>query len=335
MNGIGLEMILATAMLVSLNFYALAGGADFGGGVWDLLARGARAKQQRRLIAQAIAPIWEANHVWLILVIVILFTAFPPAFAAISTALHIPITLMLIGIVLRGSAFIFRSYTPNDDTAERRWSRLFEIASLVTPILLGVIVGAIASGRIQIKEGMVTNGFLRSWLAPFPVAVGCFALALFAFLAAVYLTLETRDTLLQEDFRLRALMSALLVAILALVVYLLAEEGAPSIRHHLAGSSWTWPLQGLTAFAATVAIIALWKRRYPLARICAVAQVSLILWGWGLAQSPYLVEPDINILNAAAPPSVMRLLLLALILGGVLLLPSFFYLYRIFKSRPD
>jgi cytochrome d ubiquinol oxidase subunit II len=116
-----LPSVLAGTIVVALTIYALTGGADFGGGVWDLLARGPRARAQRRLIADALAPIWEANHVWLIAVIVILFTAFPPAFGAIATALHIPLTAMLVGIVLRGSAFTFRSYHRPDDHVAERW----------------------------------------------------------------------------------------------------------------------------------------------------------------------------------------------------------------------
>ena len=123
-----LETIVAGIMLVSLIFYALLAGADYGGGVWDLFAFGTRAKQRRELIAKAISPVWEANHVWLILVIVILFTAFPLAFATVATALHIPLTLMLIGIVLRGTAFTFRTYDSKRDNVQRRWSLLFSIA---------------------------------------------------------------------------------------------------------------------------------------------------------------------------------------------------------------
>ncbi|HEX5604741.1 MAG TPA: cytochrome d ubiquinol oxidase subunit II, partial [Pyrinomonadaceae bacterium] len=180
-------------MIAALILYALLGGADYGGGVWDLFAFGPRARAQRALIAEAISPVWEANHVWLILVIVILFTAFPPAFAAIATALHIPITLLLIGIVLRGTAFTFRTYDVQRDDVQRRWSLVFSIASIITPILLGTILGAIASGAIRVENGSVTSGFFNSWLAPFPLSVGFFALALFAFLAAVYLTVEAEQ----------------------------------------------------------------------------------------------------------------------------------------------
>ena len=328
-----LETIIASVMIASLVLYALFGGADYGGGVWDLFAFGRRAREQRALIADAISPVWEANHVWLILVIVILFTAFPPAFAAIATALHIPITLLLIGIVLRGTAFTFRTYDAQRDDVQRRWSLIFSIASIITPILLGTILGAIASGTIRVENGAVTTGFFNSWLAPFPFAVGFFALALFAFLAAVYLTLETRDRELQEDFRRRALVSGAIVGLLALTVFILAQTGAPTVLAGISRSSWALGLHVCTAVFATSAFYALWTRRYGLARLCVAAQVTLILLGWAFAQYPHIVEPDLTITSAAAPPVTLQLLLGALMAGVVLLFPSYYYLFRIFKSR--
>ena len=328
-----LEMIVAGAMIVSLMFYALLGGADYGGGVWDLFARGRRGALQRELIAEAIGPVWEANHVWLILVVVILFTGFPQAFAVIATALHIPLTLLLIGIVLRGSAFTFRTYDSERDRVQQRWSRVFSIASIITPILLGITLGAIASGTIKVENGVVTSGFVSSWLAPFPFAVGFFALALFAFLAAVYLTLETEDEKLQDDFRARALFSGAMVGVLALMVFLLSGSGAPSVRAGLTASGWALPLHLATAASAIGAFYFLWKRRYALARLCAACQVGLILWGWALAQFPFIVEPDITINSAAAPPATLRLLLIALGVGALVLFPSFYYLFRVFKGK--
>ena len=328
-----LETIIAGVMIAALVLYALLGGADYGGGVWDLFAFGPRAREQRKLIADALSPVWEANHVWLILVIVILFTAFPPAFAAIATALHIPITLLLIGIVLRGTAFTFRTYDVQRDDVQRRWSLVFSIASIITPILLGTILGAIASGTIRVENGSVTSGFLNSWLAPFPLAVGFFALALFAFLAAVYLTLETRERELQEDFRRRALVSGVVVGLLALTVFVLARNGAPTVRAGISRSWWALILHICTAVFALGAFFSLWTRRYTWARFCAAVQVTLILLGWAFAQYPHIVEPNITITSAAAPYATLQLLLAALIAGVILLFPSYYYLFRIFKSR--
>ena len=350
-----LETIIAGVMVASLVLYALLGGADYGGGVWDLFAFGRRAREQRALIADAISPVWEANHVWLILVIVVLFTAFPPAFATIATALHIPITLLLIGIVLRGTAFTFRTYDVQRDDVQRRWSLVFSIASIITPILLGTILGAIASGTIRVENGALASGFFSSWLAPFPFAVGFFALALFAFLAAVYLTVEAEQRelsvqtpeseshsqrrneseprKLSEDFRLRALLAGVAVGLLALTVFILAGTGAPTVRAGISRTRWALGLHLFTAIFAVSAFLTLLTRRYRLARLCAAAQVTLILLGWALAQYPNLIEPDITITSAAAPQITLQLLLAALAAGALLLFPSYYYLIRVFKAE--
>jgi cytochrome d ubiquinol oxidase subunit II len=322
-----LEIVVAVVMLVALTIYALLGGADYGGGVWDLLARGPRAAKQRELVANAIGPIWEANHVWLILVVVLMFACFPPAFARISIALHIPIALMLIGIVLRGSAFTFRTYDAQVDQVQRRWGRMFAIPSMITPILLGVILGAVSMDLSTTPSHAVEYYF--RWVSLFPFAVGLFALILFAFLAAVYLTAEAGDRLLQDDFRFRAMVAELAAGGLALLVFLVAPE---HLRGRLAGSWWTWPLQLVTAVLALSTLAALWTRRFTWARITAAGQVTLILWGWGLSQYPYLVRPEVTIQSAAAPEVTLRLVLQALAAGSVVLIPSYWYLLRAFKS---
>ena len=330
---ISLAELTAAIVLASLTVYVLGGGADFGGGVWDLFSSGPREREQRETIADAIGPIWEANHVWLILVVVLLFVGFPLAFATLTTALHVPLTLMLIGIVLRGSAFTFRTYDDQSDRVQRRWGRVFAIASVVTPIMLGVCVGAVASGdiRVDVATGRVQTDFVSAWLAPFPFAIGFFTLALFAFLAAVYLTLETRDRDLQEDFRRRALWAAVAVGTLAFLSLLLSGAGAPLIRQGLVARWWSLPFHALTGAAAVGAIWALWRRRYGLARALAIAQATLILWGWGAAQFPYLVYPDLTIEGTAASERVLRILLVALAAGAALLFPSLWYLFRVFK----
>lgn len=334
---IALGDLVGFVMIAALVLYALGAGADFGGGVWDLFARGPRAQRQRELIVHAIGPIWEANHVWLILVVVLLFVAFPPVFAALSIALHIPLAIMLIGIVLRGSAFVFRSYDVQTDNVQRKWSRIFAVSSIVSPIMLGVCVGAIASGKLHVDlaTGVVQTNFFSQWLAPFPFAIGFWTLSLFAFLAAVYLTNETSDPELREDFRRRALGAALAVAAMALISFILSERGAPSVHSGLAKQWWSIPFQILTGLASLGAIAAVWKRRYRLARLLAMTQIAFIIAGWGLAQFPYLIEPDLTFANAAAPNSVLRMLVIALAAGALLLFPSLWYLYRVFKAPPQ
>ena len=331
---LSLEFCIACVMLISLIIYMLTGGADFGGGIWDLFATGRRASAQRSLIAHAIGPIWEANHVWLILIVVLFFVAFPVAFAAISTALHIPLTFMLIGIVLRGTAFVFRTYDVQSDVIHRRWSRVFAVASVITPVMLGVTLGAVASGTIHVdvESGQVDTDFISAWFAPFPFANGFFTLTLCALLAAVYLTLETEDTELQEDFRRRALISAVSVGAMAGLSFILSAEGAPAIRRGLGSASWSIPFHILTGAMALWAIWTIWKRQFRLARILVPIQVTLIIFGWGLAQYPYLVTPDLTFSNTAAPDTVLRPLLIVLIAGGMLLVPAFWYLYAVFKG---
>jgi cytochrome d ubiquinol oxidase subunit II len=329
-----LAAVLAGAILVSLTAYVLFGGADFGGGVWDLLASGPRRKAQRTLIADAIAPIWEANHVWLILVVVLLFTCFPSAFAQISIVLHIPLSLMLVGIVLRGSAFTFRSYDSQQDDVQRRWGRVFSSASVITPILLGIVVGAVASGAVGRPRGSsFLDIYVRSWLQPFPLAVGLLTLVLFAFLAAVYLTVEADNPALRDDFRARALAAGIAAFGAALLALLLARRDAPLVWQYLLGSGWAALLHLVTAAAALTALGALWQRRWRLARAAAALQVTCIVWGWGLSQYPYVLPPDLTYQSAAAPAVTLELVLGALALGVVVLIPSLNYLYRVFKGR--
>jgi cytochrome d ubiquinol oxidase subunit II len=327
-----LELATVLVIALALNIYVLTGGADYGGGIWDLLARGPRAQKQRDLIADAIAPIWEANHVWLILVIVALFTAFPSAFALISTALHIPLTLLLIGVVLRGSSFVFRAYGVKTDTERLQWGSVFAISSVITPVWLGVVIGAIASGNVDRSAASAWEGFVAPWLHYFPFAVGLFALTLFAFLAAVYLSVEAKDELLQQDFRKRALLAAGAVAIMALVVLLLSGTGAPQIRARLLGSWWGPLLQIAAAIAALGCFQSLWIGRFRRARRWAVLEVTLIVWGWCVAQYPYLVVPTLTYAEAAAPRVTLRLFMAAIVVGAAGLFPAFFYLFRIFKG---
>src|ERR1700757_1874927 len=330
-----LETVIAGIMLISLILYGVMGGADYGGGMWDLLASGIRGQRQRHAIAEAIAPIWEANHVWLILVVVLLFSAFPLAFSTMMIALNIPITAMLIGIVLRGSAFAFRKYDSTDDAVQRRWSTVFGVASFFTPFFQGLTMGALTTGDIHLVGDRVTTGFFAGWLTPFALTCGLFALALFAFLAATYMMVETQSQPdLQNDFRLRATWAQAALIPLAIIVFIASKNGAPLMYQGL--TNWWAPLLlGWTALSAITAALALRSRRFYLARIAAVAQVTFILLGWGLAQFPHLVTPDVTIQNAAAPESTLKLLLLALGAGTVILLPSLFYLFRIFKGQDN
>jgi len=323
--------ITAAVMLVALIVYALTGGADFGGGLWHLLAAGPRAKQQRLLIDSAIAPIWEANHVWLVLIVVLLFVCFPHAFSAASIALHIPLTILLIGIVFRGAGFAFRQYAATR-TMRREWSRAFAAASVVTPVFLGVCLGAITDDRVVVRDGISVYGFVTPWLHAFALAVGALALALFALTAAVYLANEAGDAAVANDFRIRAITSGVAVTVAAFSGIALAPD---RFRSALLHSLWSWPLQIVTGMVALALFAALLARRFAVARLLVIVQTALILFGWALAQYPLIIAPDLTIDAAAAPARVVRLTLVELLIGSVVLAPSFFYLFRVFKGRSE
>jgi cytochrome d ubiquinol oxidase subunit II len=304
-------------------------------GAWLVFASGTLSDDQRDLVDYAIGPIWEANLGWMILVVVLLFVCVPLAFAAISTALHIPLTVMLVGVVLRGSAFAFlHAYThaEHHDPAPRRWARVFAVASLVTPLTLGVTLGALSTGlELDPLTRRVRTDFFSEWLAPFPFAVGLFTLLLFAFLAAVYLADEAReDPDLSDMFRRRALISAGLVAAAALLTFLVAPA---RLQAGLADTPWAVALHVTTGLTAIAAIVLLVRRRLRAARLAAMLQIALIVIGWALAQHPHLAWPHLTITAAAAPHSVLVPVLVALGLGGVLLIPALAYLFVVFKSR--
>ncbi len=336
--GMGLPEIVAAAILLALIGYALTGGADYGGGVWDLLATGPRRDEQRRLIADAIGPIWEANHVWLIVVVVVLFTGFPAAFAVLGTVLHIPITLLLVGIVLRGSAFVFRSYGRADQAIVERWGLVFAIASVVTPICLGIVVGAISSDAVGLAAMRVggasfTEVYVTPWLAAYPIAVGIFALALFAMLAAVYSAHTATSDALRDDFRRRALGAAVVVELLAAASLVIAFRAAPRIARGVVASPWSLLLHSCTAVVTLAVFWTIWTRRFRLARVAAAAKVGLILCGWALAQHPFIIPPTLTIRQAAAPAKTLDLLLAGLAFGAAVLIPSLRFLFRTFPRQ--
>jgi cytochrome bd ubiquinol oxidase subunit II len=326
-----LEDAVALVGLLAVMAYAVLAGADFGGGIWDLLARGPRAAEHRAAIARAMGPVWEANHVWLIFLIVLLFTAFPAAFSALSIALFIPFHLALLGIVLRGAAFVFRAHAATIDRTGAGWGHVFGGASIITPFLLGTALGAVSSGRIRVERGAVLSGYLAPWLAPFPLSVGALALAVCAYLAAVYLTLETRGAT-QDDFRRCALAAGGVMAALAAVTLWIAAEDAPRLWSELTHRRAAPVLAG-GVFLALVSTGAIFIRRYPLGRVAAAGQVVLLLLGWGLAQYPYLIYPDVTLAESAAPPATLRFFLWTLLPGGLTLIPSLWFLFAVFKGE--
>jgi cytochrome d ubiquinol oxidase subunit II len=326
--------LCALAGLAGVIAYALLAGADFGGGVWDLFASGPRKKEQRLAIQKAMGPVWEANHVWLIFVLVVLFTCFPAGYAALAIVLFVPFHLALLGIMLRGASFVFRSYQSRQKDAAARtsaWGIAFGVASIVSPIFLGIAFGVVTEGRIRIENGNVQLAGQSLWLSPYCLTNGLLALSACAYLAAVYLINET-DGELREDFRQRAIWGGTATAVLAFAVLLLAFVEARWFFDRLS-SFLTLPviIAGLACFAGSAWSV--FNRRFAVSRAFAASEVGLLILGWGLAQYPYLVYPDLAFDSIAAPVSTLRFIVWSLPFGGMLIIPSLWILFRVFKSH--
>lgn len=329
-----LAYIVLGALWLALIVYAALGGADFGGGIWDLLAVGPLAERQRRLVGQALGPVWETNHVWLIFLIVGLYVAFPTAFSVLSTALFVPFTLALIGIVLRGSAFTFRAYAAKTVGTRKVWGRVFSSASTITPFLFGACAAAVASGQIRVVGGSVQTLIWTGWTTPFALTIGAMALALCAALAAIYLTLEARsmnDSELVKAFRLRAIIAGAITAALGALGILLSPFEAPLLWSGMLAHAI--PIVIVTMLVGLGAAAALFVRRYRLARVLIVIETGCFFAAWGASQLPYLIPPQVTVENSASPAITMEQFLICVVAGMIFLLPSLWFLFHVFKGR--
>jgi cytochrome bd ubiquinol oxidase subunit II len=319
--------------VLGLIAYAVLGGADFGAGVWDLLAVGPFAKQQRSALAHAIGPVWEANNVWLVFVIVVTWTAFPIVYAALSEVLIIPLGLVLVGIIFRGAAYAFRWQYGGQGRLWGAWERVFSIASTITPFMLGTVAGAIAGGDIHVHGRTVIANVWTPWLTPFALACGLFAVGLCAVLAATYLTVEARnagDQQLVQAFQPRAIVAGAVTAAFGAIAALLAHSESPVLWDGLIGKALPLSLGAVLIGLATA--FTLLNGNFRFARILVAGETACILAAWGVAQYPYLIIPDVTISSAASPPITLSLLLILSVAGLAILLPSLWYLFRVFKS---
>jgi cytochrome d ubiquinol oxidase subunit II len=322
--------VIAGILWLSLTAYAVLAGADFGGGVWDLFASGPRAADQRSAVAEAMGPVWEANHVWLIFMITGLFTAFPITFGALGLALYLPFTLATVGIVLRGASFAFRAHGRNAVGPLSPWGAVFGVASLVTPFFLGTAAAAVATGSIHAPAGQLVTDFLEGWTTPLAVVIGLFAVSICAYLAATYLMVENENRpALLADFRRRAIAAAIVSGLLALISIAVSTIEGSQLLGSLTGRGL--PLFVLALLNGPLALWAVWRSRPRIARVAVVAQVVLVLWAWAVGQWPYLVPPDLTISGTAAPSATLTAMLVVIGVGGVLLVPSLWLLFRVFK----
>lgn len=328
------DYAIAVLLWASMIAYATLGGADFGGGIWNILFLGPKTQKARNLIKGAVGPVWEANNVWLIYIVVGLYTGFPIVAATMATALFIPLTLALIGIVLRGASFAFRTHFGQIISIKAFWSYAFGVASLITPFLLGTCAAAVASSQLPVHNGQGPVALITAWLTPFAITIGITALSICATIAAVFLTVEaqrTNDKEMMEAFRLRAFIAGGVTALLSLLGLYLSSQEAPVIWQGLLN-------HGLWAAVITMLLglgtgAALFFRHYKLARALVVMVVTAFLGTWGIAQLPYILPPDLTVIQAASPLITMRDDFFSAIVGMLVLLPSVWFLFHVFKFQ--
>lgn len=327
-----LENLAAAVLLLGLIMYAIFGGADFGGGIWTAFASGPRAREQRESLFHAIGPVWETNHVWLIFVVVILFTTFPKGFAAIFTALLVPLVIALIGINLRGAAFAFRHFGRQTGRDVPFIARTFEIASVLTPLAMGVAVTATATGRITIVNGGV-QAEVSSWLTPFTIVGGVIGMAICAYLAPIFMAVRT-DGELREDFRRYGMIAGFALALLTTLEIPLARMEAPLFAGRLL-TTWAVFFVALAVAAGTMTEILLWQRRYLWAQIFAASTVALTITGFWAAMFPDLLIGQLSLSASAAPRPTLVAFFSILPFGVLILVPSLALLYWVFRGPPD
>jgi cytochrome d ubiquinol oxidase subunit II len=319
---------VAGMLWVGVTAYAVFGGADFGAGFWSLVAGGdSRGRRARGLIDWAIGPVWEANHVWLIFVLVVLWTGFSLAFESIFSTLFIPLSLAALGIVLRGSGFAFH-HTARRVRGRAIAERLFGVSSLLTPFFLGTVVGAIAAGRVPV--GNAVGDAVTSWLNPLSLLIGALFVATSAYLAAVFLVSDARRAGaddLERYFASRALATAVATGALAIAGLVALRADARYVYDGLTGDGLPLVIVSLLCGAAVLVLLRRGARRGP--RPLAVGAVVAVVWGWGVAQHPYLLPQVLTIDAGAAPSDTLTALLIVLAIAVVLVLPSIGLLFTL------
>jgi cytochrome bd ubiquinol oxidase subunit II len=320
--------VVGGILLAGLTLYATLGGADFGGGLWDLLAGGyQRGRAPRQLIDDTITPVWEANHVWLIFILVIFWTAFPSAFAAVMTAAALPLWLAAFGIVLRGAGFAFRK-----EVEALHWQRLFgatfAFSSLIVPFFMGTVIGAIASGRVLANPAHTD---LAVWTGSTSLLIGALFVAVCAYLAAVYLTREASrrgDHRLRRYFAQRAAVAGAISGALSLATLLEIHSSNPALYHGLTNRGLPLVIVSAACGLAVLALLA--TGRSQGLRPLSVLGVAAVVWGWGVAQYPVLLPgTGLTLTSGAAPHSILVTVVVVFVAAALLVAPSFLLLFSL------
>lgn len=328
------ELIVCGILLAAITLYAILGGADFGAGVWEFNLAMRASKKERDLLYGAIGPVWEANHVWLIFALVLMFSAFPIAFAALSRALWIPLLLALMGIFARGIGFAFRAYAAGAVRQQALFGAVFAFASTSTPFFFGACAGSIATGLPVTAEGKFHGDHLTGWISPLSVFCSFYAVGLCAFIAAIFMSREAEhagDSELTSTWRRRAMTMGVILGIFSAVGLLIVSRSAPDLWQGFLSSAL--PLVAVSAASGFVSMLCVWKCRYQLAVAAASLTVGSVILGWGVAQYPLIIPPAIDVHISKAPDSVLWAMIIAVAAGAVVLVPSLGWLFYLFKGQ--
>ena len=327
---------IAVVLLAAVTLYALFGGADFGAGFWDLTAGGPeQGEAPRDLIERSIGPVWEANHVWLIFIFVVTWTAFPSAYQSIWLTLFVPLTLAALGIVLRGASFAFRKAVIR--TRFRRvFGGAFALSSVLVPFCMGAVAGGVASG--EVPSGGKAGDPVDSWLNPTSVVIGLLSVAAAAYLSAVYLVWDARraeDRVLVQYFRRRAVAAAVVTGVLSVIGLVVMHSRAPHVFDGL--TSRALPIVVLSAVCGVGALLGLVRGAARGARVLAALAVAGLVVSWGVAQWPYLLPESLTVEDAAASSGSLGALAVAVVLAALIVVPAFLLLYSLVQRRllPD
>lgn len=320
-----LTIVSAVALFAAMAAYALFSGADFGAGVWDLLAGGSqRGERPRETIDASVTPVWEGNHVWIVFGLVIVWTAFPPAFATIMITLFVPLFLSLVGIFFRGIGFAFRHEARQLPT-RRLLGATFAGSSVIAPFFLGTVVGAVAAGRIPAHA---TGNDLGAWTNPAALLTGALFVCACAYIGAVYLIGDARrrgETDMVRYFSRRALASGLATGVLVVVNMYVLSTSATYVFNGLLGRALPMVALSVAAGVASFALIVL--QRYTLLRVTAALAVVSVIAGWGWAQYPWLLPLTLTLADGSAPTSALWALIAVAVLAVLIVGPAFVYLY--------
>jgi cytochrome d ubiquinol oxidase subunit II len=322
-------------LLVSVYLYCLLGGADFGAGIVEFFSKRSSKERTRKLVTHAMAPIWEANHMWLIITIVILFNAFPPIYSQISISLYIPLILLLLGIVFRGTAFTFRHYDAIKDNSQEVYSRVFEYSSVFVTFFFGLTLGAVVSGKMMVNPTSFAEGYIYPWLNLFSVSIGIFLVSLFGFLASVFLIGDSTDEAVVKEFISKSKIANVAVVLSGGLVFLSSYIEEVFFTNDFLSN----PLSIILIIVATISLPVLWRvlngGHKWLSRFVAGAQLLFILGAFYAVYFPSIVRfkdaKDLTLFNSHAPEVTLSYLGWALIIGSFIIFPALFYLLKVFK----